>query len=176
MSAPPLPFHVTDLAALARHLAQEIAQAPRPPDHLDLMDMLARGAGFAGASALRASAMAGVRLAEPGAMADLAKVRQARSCFDTEGRLARWPAKTQLQELCLWGIWARWPKGAVYSEREASALITSLHLFGDAAIIRRTMWEMRLISRSADGRDYKRIEQAPGPEAKALIAALRGGG
>jgi hypothetical protein len=34
------------------------------------------------------------------------------------------------------------------------------------------MWEMKLISRTEDSRDYRRVEQSPPPEARALIKAV----
>jgi hypothetical protein len=57
------------------------------------------------------------------------------------------------------------------TERAALDRINALHLFGDAAIIRRTMWEMKLISRMAERRDYRRVEQARPVDARALIRA-----
>jgi hypothetical protein len=170
-----LPFHVPDIALLARQLERQLAQSPEKPGHLALLNMLARGAGFANYQAFRASALAGTRLTETGAMPDMTRVAQARRYFDAQGRMTSWPAKTNLQYLCLWVIWAHFPKGVVMSERQASALINQWHLFGDAAIIRRTMWERKMISRTEDGRNYCRVEQAPEPEAKALIKAVLGG-
>jgi hypothetical protein len=33
---------------------------------------------------------------------------------------------------------------------------------------------LKLVSRSADSRDYRRVEQAPPPEARALMRAVSG--
>lgn len=170
-----LAYQVGDIAALARSLERQMAEAADKPGHLSLMNMLARGAGFANYQAFRASSLAGVKLGEPVAMADLTRVTQARRFFDAEGRMVSWPAKTQVQYLCLWPIWARFPKGEEMTERQASDLINRWHRFGDAAILRRTMWERKLILRSEDARGYVRVEQAPPPEGTALIrAVLRG--
>lgn len=171
-----LPFQVIDIAALARSLERQMAATAEKPGHLSLMNMLARGAGFANYQAFRASALAGVRLAEPGPMADMTKVTQALRHFDARGRMQTWPARTNAQYLCLWAIWRHFPNGTVMTERQASDLINRWHLFGDAAIIRRTMWERRMISRSEDSRDYCRVEQSPPPDARALIQALHQAG
>lgn len=176
MSRISLPYQVADIAALARHLERQMAESPEKPGHLSLMNMLARGAGFANYQAFRASALAGARIAEPGPMPDMTRVAQARRYFDDKGRMVSWPSRTQVQYLCLWAIWARFPKGAVMTERQASDLINIWHLFGDAAIIRRTLWERRMISRTEDGREYRRVEQAPEPDARALIKAVLGVG
>lgn len=168
-----LPYSAPDLSALARHLARELAASPDLPRHLSLMNMLARGAGFRNYQHLRASAAAAGKLAaraEP--VADLTRVAQARRYFDAQGRLASWPAKTSLQHLCLWVLWSRLPKGQSMTEREVSTLLNQWHGFGDAAILRRTLWELRLVSRTPDARDYRRVEQAPPPEARELIRAV----
>lgn len=174
-----LPYQVDDLSALARSLARQIAdqiaEAAAAPGHLELMNMLARGAGFRNFQHFRASALAGEKLAAPTAspgQADMLKVAQARRYFDGEGRMTRWPSKTHMQHLCLWVLWARLPKAEVMTERGISAELTRWHDFGDPAILRRTLWELRLISRDASGREYRRVEQKPPAEALALIRAV----
>lgn len=170
MTRTTLPYSAPDLSALARHLAREIEDAAEPPGHLALMNMLARGAGFRNFQHFRASALAGGKLtASPETPPDMTRVAQARRYFDAQGRLATWPSKTGLQHLCLWVLWSRLPKGQSMTEREVSALLNTLHGFGDAAILRRTLWELRLVSRTEDSRDYRRVEQAPPPEARELI-------
>ncbi len=180
-----LPYQVDDLSALARSLARQIADArvapvaaqpdtlaPDTPSHLELMNMLARGAGFRNFQHFRASAIAGHKLAEPATQADMLKVTQALRYFNGAGHMARWPGKTHLQELCLWVLWSRLPKGQTMTEREISAALNQWHLFGDAAILRRMLWTLRMVSRSADGREYLRIEQRPPSDAVALIRAV----
>jgi hypothetical protein len=129
MSRITLPFQVADIAGLARDLERQMAQSPKKPGHLSLMNMLARGAEFANYQAFSASALANVALATPVAMPDMTKVAQAERFFDSAGQMTRWPPKTGLQYLCLWVIWARLPKGEVMSERQASEQINALHLF-----------------------------------------------
>jgi hypothetical protein len=131
MSRIALPFHVEDIAG-------QVAEIPENPRHLSLMKMPARGAGFTNFQAFRASAVAGVQLSAPAPMADMTKVTQALCYFDDQARMIRWASKTNLQQLCLWVIWAGLPKGEVMTERAALDRINALHLFGDAAIIRRT--------------------------------------
>ena len=173
MTRTTLPYATTDVSALARHLSRELASETNP-SHLTLMNMLARGAGFRNFQHVRASAAAGDKLdTPPSAPADHTKVAQARRYFDAVGTMTSWPAKTHLQHLCLWVLWSRLPRGQSLTEREISRLLDGWHLFGDAAILRRTLWEMKLISRTPDCQDYRRIEQPPPPEARALIRLLQ---
>lgn len=174
MTRIPLSYQVPDISVLARKIETALKADPGL-GHLELLNILAKGAGFRNFQHFRASALAGAKVVEPGPMADQTRVAQALRFFDDQGRMKSWPSKTNLQHLCLWGIWSRLPKGQVMSEREFNAALAPLHLFGDPPIIRRTLWELKLIHRSADGRDYQRVEQAPPPDALALIRGMAQG-
>lgn len=170
MTRIPLSLPVEDLSAFARTLSRELGPAP---GHLRLMNMLARSAGFRNLQHLRASATAGRRLAAPPATAaDLTRVAAALRFFDGDGRMTAWPARTVIQHLCLWGLWSRLPKSLSMTERQISRLLDQWHLFTDAAILRRTLAELKLVSRTPDGTSYLRLEQPPPPEAIALIRQL----
>ena len=143
-----------------------------PPRHLALMNMLARSARFRNLQHLRASAKAGHDLATPGATADLTRVQTALRHFDTQGRFVSWPARTAVQHLCLWAPWSRLARGQSLTERQIRALLDQWHRFHDAAILRRTLVELTLVTRTEDGASYLRQEVAPTPEARALIHHL----
>lgn len=170
-----LPFRADDISHLARRLSAELACGPEKPGHLALLNMLARGAGYRNFQHFRAQSMAAERLepVPPAPEVDLSGVARVRRYFDVQARLKSWPAKTSAQRLALWGLWAQLPRQHLWTERSFSAELNRLHLFGDAAILRRSMVERGLIARTVDGQEYRRIEQAPPPEALALLRALR---
>ena len=165
----PIPLSIPDLSAFAKALAAEL---PAKPGHLSLLNMLARSAGFRNLQHLRASAKAGQDLSHPAETPDLARVQTALRHFDAAGKMISWPARTAVQHLCLWALWSRLPRGQSLTERQISALLTQWHAFQDPAILRRTMVELHLVSRSPDCRDYQRQERPPSPEARALIRHL----
>lgn len=169
MTRIPLSLAIQDLSIFTRSLHAEL---PAAPGHLSLMNMLARAAGFRNVQHLRASAKAGADIARPTAPADLTRVQQALRHFDAHGRLATWPARTNIQHLALWALWSRLPQGHSMTERQISAHLNHWHLFHDPAILRRTLWELKLITRNADCTDYRRLDQPPPPEAVALIRHL----
>jgi hypothetical protein len=170
MTRETFPLHLPDASAAARRLAADLARLSGPPGHVQWLNMLARAAGFANFQHLRSAARTAARPEVPAVPTpDMARVAAARRCFDAEGRLAVWPARTAVQKLCLWPLWARLPRGVSMTEREVSRALDALHGFGDAAILRRTMVGTGLLMRRADGSDYRRVEQAPPPEALALI-------
>lgn len=166
-----IPFATPDVSALAKSLRAQLAGRTALPSHVELLNMLARASGHRNFQHLRAR-RTDAPAAESAEPADEGVVSRAAGFFDADGRLTSWPAKTNLQALCLWALWSRLPAERVMTEREVSAEIGALHLFGDHAIIRRTLCQMRLLSRTTDGREYRRVERAPTPDAAALIRRL----
>ncbi len=170
----PLPYAVYDVSALARALRAGLEKLGRLPSHVELLNLLARGAGYGNYQHFRAGQPAGSAAADKAApAADLSRVERAARHFDPEGRLLRWPARANLQELCLWVLWSRIPAGVVFTEQEISALLGLWNGFGDHALLRRALYDFRLVDRTRDGREYRRIEQAPPPELQPLLKRVR---
>lgn len=172
-----LAYEAPDISALARTLRDGIAALDRAPGHVDLLNLLARGAGFRNFQHLRADAQARGRLAapppEPAPPADHARCEKALRLFDGDGRLLRWPKKRNQQILCLWVLWSRLPSGETFPERRMNELLNQQHGFGDHALLRREMVEFGLFRRTPDGSEYSRIEREPPPEMATLNALLR---
>ncbi|MCU0828486.1 MAG: DUF2087 domain-containing protein [Tabrizicola sp.] len=173
MSRDSLPLSVADLTLFARNLRRDWPAAP--PNHLTLLNLLARAGGYRNFQHLRANALAAGRLSAPTPLIDHAELERLRRHFDGQGRLIRWPAKTSVQHKVLWVLWSHLPRGQSMTERQISARLNDWHLFGDSAIIRRTLLEQGLITRTADCTDYRRVERAPPPDSLALIRLVSGG-
>jgi hypothetical protein len=172
MTKTPVPLHAEDLTAFTRALSRQLGQAS--PSHLALMNMVARASGFQNVQHMRAVRAAARRLEArvESRPVDARLVERTLQQFDPLGRLRSWPARRAVQTLALWGLWAALPAGATGHEREINARLRPEHLFGDPATLRRTMISCGLLQRRADGTDYRRVEQEPPPEAKALIKIL----
>ncbi len=131
-----------------RTLHKGIAELGHAPGHVELLNLLARGAGIRNCQHLRADAQARQRLDAPpppaAPLADHARCEKAARLFDAEGRLIRWPKKRNLQILCLWVMWSHLPAGTISTEREVNERLNAWHLFGDHAILRREMVEFGL--------------------------------
>ena len=161
---------IADLSAFSRALRAELARGMEPPGHLALMNMLARAAGFGNVQHLKAAVLrAPMAPVAPSVPRSLAVALRS---FDTGGRMARWPAKTSVQGLCLWAIWSHLPARRTLSEAEVNRVIDGWHSFGDRALIRRSLIGHRLCSRTADGSAYRGTEAAPIADALALLRAL----
>ncbi|HYE45116.1 MAG TPA: DUF2087 domain-containing protein [Caulobacter sp.] len=167
----PLPFAAPDISALAKTLSREIRALETPPGHVQLLNMLARAAGYRNYQAMKAQHDAGARLAAPAAaeLVDHQLVERTARYFDAAGRLERWPSKVSQQRLCLWTLWSRLPAETDLTEREVNDRLKAAHLFGDHALLRRDMVDMGLLTRTRDGRVYRRVERPPPAEALALM-------
>jgi len=173
-----LPFAVADLSALTRSLRSQLSELGRTPGHLELLNMLARAAGFGNYQHFRAKMDARSRLSrskQSMPKAETERIEKTARQFDAAGRLLRWPGKSAIAELCLWVLWSRIPKGEVFDERQISALLDRWHVFRDHALLRRALYDFKLVDRTVDGREYRRLEAEPPKELPAVIAILSGG-
>jgi hypothetical protein len=175
MSRIPLPFYSEDISALARSLNGQLAHCEHTPGHVDLLNMLARATGCRNFQHFRAQSTARQRLAAPPPVAepvDLVRVQRWLRHFDAEGQLLRWPGKFSDRQPCLWVLWSRLPPRQTFTEAEISRLLQEHHRFGDHALLRRELVDGGWMTRTADGRVYRRLERRPPPEALALIRYL----
>jgi hypothetical protein len=165
---------ITDLSDFARRLRRELDTGSSTPSHLTLLNMLARATGHANFQHLRAGASCSAVVQSTAFAADPKKVAVALRLFDDHGRMVRWPKKTSVQALCLWALWARLPARIDLTEPDVNRIAEAFHLFGDRAILRRSLIDHGLAERAADASWYRRVERAPTPEAIELIRALSG--
>ncbi len=168
-----IPFATPDISALAKSLRAQLAELGHTPSHVEMLNLLAKAGGHTNFQHMRADAAAAGRLsASPAAPpVDHTRLEKLLRHFDAEGRMLRWPGKTSHQDLCLWVIWSRIPADTRMSELEVNEIIKDAHHFGDHAILRRSLVDMKMLARTPDGRLYRRIEKPPTPDAEALIAA-----
>jgi hypothetical protein len=181
LSREAIPFAAADISALARSLRGQLMTRKALPSHVEMLNMLARATGHRNFQHLRAQGGAAAAAptpatrepAPPAEPMDLATVSRVAGHFDSAGRMVRWPGKTRHQELGLWVLWARLPARRTLSEGEVNAAINAGHLFGDHAILRRSLCNAGLLARTPDGREYRRVERPPTAEAAALIARVK---
>lgn len=173
MSRIPIAFESADISALARSLKEQLSALAEPPSHVQLLNMLAKSVGYRNFQHLKAEAESAPAPVEaPPPLIDRQRVDRVAGHFGEAGRLLRWPSKTNHQELCVWVLWSHLPPKMVMHEREISSWLNAQHDFGDAALLRRTLVTMGLVTRTQDGREYRRIEQPPPAELGAVLAKL----
>lgn len=180
MSREAIPYHAPDVSSLARSLRSQLLERETIPGHVEFLNMLARAAGARNFQQFRAEAEAEASAPTPGPAPepapaepiDARRLERVRRCFAADGRLLRWPAKRTDQVLALWALWSRLPSRTDLSEQEISERLRALHDFGDHALLRRELYDARLVQRTPDGRTYRRVEKVPPAEAAALFGLI----
>ncbi|MHA6297568.1 DUF2087 domain-containing protein [Devosia sp. CAU 1758] len=161
-------LHIADLSGFAKSLREQLTRLDDKPSHVDMLNMLARSAGFRNYQHFKAVTEDAPQ-ADP---VDLTLVEKVSRHFDANGVLMRWPSKNSLQPLCLWALWARMEPGRDYADRENTDLLNAWASFGDHALLRRSMADMGYVTRTPDGRTYRRIEQKPPAELSMLLKRI----
>jgi len=172
MTRPVFPFYASDISALARSLNKQLEDCEHKPGHVEVLNMLARAVGSRNFQHFRAQVVAEKRLLSPRETApppDYVQLQRLARYFDANGRLTRWPGKYSHQEPCLWVLWSKIPARQTLSENEVNEVLRENHRFEDPALLRREMKERGIITRTLDGREYRRVERKPPVEAVALI-------
>ena len=176
MSRVALSLQIPDLSGFARSVREQLGKLPEPPSHVEMLNLLCRSAGFRNYQHCKGVMEAQQRLQLPAALpvapVDYSLVERGVRLFDAQGRLLRWPTQAALQDLCLWVLWSRLASRTAFTEKQISALLKSWHVFGDHALLRRALIGWRLVQRTQDGSEYRRIEQKPPAELRALLARL----
>lgn len=82
--------------------------------------------------------------------------RKMTSYYDSEGRLTQYPSKKPLRLIALSKIADCFEMDRKYSEKEVNEIIKQNILFSDVELIRREMFQHKLIGRLKDGSEYWR--------------------
>lgn len=166
MSKDVIRLTIPDVSDFAKHLRAQLGGASGGvPGHVEMLNLLAKAAGFRNFQHLR-------NQNPPAPAIDQRRVDRALRYFDGCGRWRDWPGKRSVRELCLWVIWARLPARQSWREQQISALIHEECVFRDAAQIRRSLIEMGLLTRNPDGTGYARVEREIDPQGAALLRQL----
>ena len=70
--------------------------------------------------------------------------------YDAQGRLKQYPSKRPLREIALSKIAAHFEKDRIYTEKEVNEIIRQSISFSDVELIRREMFEKKLIGCSGN--------------------------
>lgn len=167
-------YQVADISVAARSLREQLQKFDRLPSHVELLNMMARAAGYKNFQHLRAQSEAGASAPAPAVVAkvDVDAIEKAARYFDPDGRLKQWPSKDSQARLCLWVLWSRVPADARMTERQISELLKAQNTFGDHALLRRALASYGFVKRTPSGSSYRRIEQAPPPELGPLLRLI----
>lgn len=165
MPRDPVAITINDLSTFSKSLRLSLQQTDALPSHAAFLSLVAKAAGYKNFQHLKADT-------PEKAPFDHKALDRALRVFD-QGVMQRWPKQTKIQGLCLWAFWAALPARTDLTEKQINAAMNTRHSFGDPALLRRSLIDHRMATRTIDGKTYRRIEQAPPAEGLALIQAVQ---
>ena len=155
---------ISDLSTFTKALRADLLARDGIPSHATLLSAIAKAAGYGNHQHLKAS--------KPQARDP--QLTKAFRAFDASGIMTHWPKQTGTQGLCLFVFWAQFAANTDLSEKDVNAVLKAGHSFGDHPLLRRSLIDHKLLTRTIDGKVYRRIERAPPPAAITLISDIRG--
>ncbi|WP_027721112.1 DUF2087 domain-containing protein [Maridesulfovibrio zosterae] len=176
MSKSSIPFYTGDVSSLARNLRQQLDGIEKLPSHLEMLNLLVKASGYRNFQHFKAQHTALKEINTPAtqqAEINYKLIKRILRLFDEEGYLTHWPKKYSERVICLWVMWSRIAAQKTYNECEISELLEQQHLFEDHALLRRQLVDHNMVTRTADGRQYQRIEVRPPAEALEIFRLLR---
>jgi hypothetical protein len=171
-----MPLYVGDVSALACNLRRQLQESESVPGHVEMLNLLVKASGFRNYQHFKAQydARRGLDLPEqPSAEINYKLIKRIVRLFNDEGYLTHWPKKYSERVICLWVMWSRISAKKSYTECEISELLEQQHLFEDHALLRRQLVDHRLMTRTPDGREYRRVEVRPPAEAVEVFKLIR---
>lgn len=90
--------------------------------------------------------------------------KEIRGYLDDQGRVIQMPSKRKKKILVLVYLADQIPDDREYTEQEFNELLNELHTFGDAATLRRELFDHYLIDRSPLGDHYSVKKDRPTPQ------------
>ncbi|KZS50614.1 DUF2087 domain-containing protein [Rhizobium anhuiense] len=181
MSRKLIPLYLSDTSTFAKSLRSQLSHHDGLPSHLEVLNMLAKAAGHRNFQSLRATAeIADNPPLKPSAEkpfrrpseVDQRQVERIARCFDGKGRLLRWPARRTDQIVSLWILWTQIPAARELSEPDVNILLNERHDFGDYALLRRELCDLGLMTRTPNGRIYRRVERPMPAEAAGTLRLI----
>ena len=91
--------------------------------------------------------------------------RELRPFVDPLGRLKGWPARQKVQRLAATYLAGKFEPGREYDEQAVNFLLMEWHTFGDWALLRRVLFDWRLLDRERDGSRYRLRADEPSARA-----------
>ncbi len=81
-------------------------------------------------------------------------IEKVKRYYDAEGKLTQYPTKRPMRIIALIRIAEKFTSGKKYTEKEVNEIIRESIAFSDVELIRREMFQYKLIGRLRDGSEY----------------------
>lgn len=170
------PLWVNDVSSFSKNLKSYLDERQRDgkthPGHVELLNLIARAAGWRNYQALKAVPPIPTKPALE-AHELTATARKTLQQFDAFGRLVRLPNKLSVQQMAMWWMWTHFTARRKYTEQEVNRILNAHHTFGDQATLRRELVNMKLLGRKSDCSEYWKEPMRPNAEVQGFLQAMR---
>lgn len=153
---------IPDLSQFTKALRADLLSRDAIPSHASLLSAISKAAGYDNHQHLKASKP---QTSDP-------QLTKALRAFDPPGIMVHWPKQTTTQGLCLFAFWVQFPANLNLSEKEINAVLKAGHGFGDHPLLRRSLIDHKLLTRTLDGKIYRRLKPPARSSPRSANAAL----
>lgn len=84
--------------------------------------------------------------------------------IDIHGNLKQYPTKKKYKMLALLFLGTSFEKGVSYTEKQVNAILNLKHTFEDPALLRRELFENKILNRKSDCSEYWLNDEQPTPQ------------
>ena len=81
--------------------------------------------------------------------------------LDAQERLKQLPARRKMKLKAIAYLAGKFEAEKPYAEREVNEVLNRWHTFGDPATLRRELYQLGFLDRTADGREYRLAQPQP---------------
>jgi len=81
--------------------------------------------------------------------------------FNQDNKLKQWPSKRKDKLSVLEFLSEKFEQNKIYSEKEVNGILNQAHVFNDAPLLRRELFDNGFLDRTRDCRQYWKIRKEP---------------
>ncbi|KAF0110574.1 MAG: hypothetical protein FD163_557 [Hyphomonadaceae bacterium] len=155
-----VPFACPDISRLAKSIKKHLDKSEKKPSHVEILNIFARESGYKNFQQMRASSDVTTSAKDNSFKENTIgaqNLQKLKRYLDDKARVKTLPSKQSLQLMIVWYIWGHIAAQISFTEIELNHLLNRYHTFGDAALLRRYMFELGLVSRSSNCQDYRKL-------------------
>ena len=86
-------------------------------------------------------------------------MNEIKAYLNSELQVTSWPAKSKNKEAVISYLAEKFEKEKFYTEKEVNELLNKFHTFSDSTLLRRELYERKLLDRDNNGSRYWKVNK-----------------
>ena len=86
-------------------------------------------------------------------------MEEIKTFLNSDLQVTTWPAKHQKKQLVIEYLASKFEEGKTYTEAEVNEILTQFHTFNDHALLRRELYERKILDRDINGSRYWKVSK-----------------